>query len=250
MFLPKLTKRTHLLNIIAFISLVASLGMIFFYAPNESTMGHVQRVFYFHVGAGWVASVSFFVALVCGGLYLWRPKPVFDAISLASVEIGVVFIMINVVSGSVWGKPAWNTWWLWSPRLTSITILWLVYIAYFMLRGALDDVSKKRRFAAVYVIAAFVTVIVTYGSIRILRDIHPVVFAPDVALESAQGSAEGLQEFSGVDSLRMVITLNVSVLSFSILYLAWLANRLRLEAMKNMTQVAKMRLIAKFMEEG
>ena len=248
MLAPNFTKRTTLFNILAFVSLAISLAMIFFYAPTESSMGHVQRVFYFHVGAGWVASISFFVALVCGALYLRRPNPVYDAISLASVEIGIAFIMINVVSGSVWGKPAWNTWWLWSPRLTSITILWLVYIAYFMLRGALDDVEKKRRFAAVYVIAAFVTVIVTYGSIRILRDIHPVVFGP--ALESAQGSSEGLQEFSGVDSIRMVVTLNVSVLAFSLLYIAWLANRLRLEAMKNVTQLAKMRLIAKFMEEG
>ncbi|NET73964.1 MAG: cytochrome c biogenesis protein CcsA [Sphaerospermopsis sp. SIO1G2] len=244
MLLPKFTKRAYLFNIIAFVGLVVALGMIFFYAPNERTMGYVQRLFYFHVGSAWVASITFSVALVCGAIYLWKPQPHLDALSLASVEIGVVFIMMTIISGSVWGKPAWNTWWLWSPRLTSITILWLVYIAYFMLRGALDDVEKKRRFSAVYVIAAFVTVIITYGSIRILRDIHPIMFGG--ALESAQGAEQGLQEFSGLDSLRMVVTLNVTVLAFSLLYVAWLANRIRIEGMKNMSQQAKMRLIAKF----
>ncbi len=243
MYLPKFTQRTFLWNSIAFVAMTISLGMIFIYAPNETTMGHVQRLFYFHVGSAWVASITFFVALICGTLYLWKPKPEFDAISLASVEIGVVFIMLTIISGSVWGKPAWNTWWLWSPRLTSITILWLVYIAYFMLRGAVIDMEKMRRFAAVYVIAAFVTVIVTYGSIRILRDIHPVMFGG--ALESAQGAEQGLQEFSGLDSLRMVITLNVNVISFSLLYVAWLANRVRLEGMKALSQNARMRLINK-----
>ena len=122
---------------------------------------------------------------------------------------------MTIVAGSVWGRPAWNTWWTWSPRLTSITVMWLVYVAYFMLRGAVEDEQKRARFAAVYVIAAFITVIMTYVSIRLLRDIHPVVFGD--AVEGVQAGAEGLQEFSGVDSIRMVLTLNVSVVAFSLL---------------------------------
>ena len=193
-------------------------------------MGHVQRLFYFHVGSAWVASVTFFVALLCGVIYLIRPNLNLDKIAHASVEVGVVFVTMTIVSGSVWGKPAWNTWWIWSPRLTSITILWLVYVAYFMLRNAVDNPERRRRFSAVYLIAGFVTVILTYGSIRVLRDIHPIVFGG--ALESAEGQAQGLQEFSGVDSLYMVVTLNVAILAFSLIYVAWLANRIRLEQMK------------------
>ena len=132
---------------------------------------------------------------------------------------------MTIVSGSVWGRPAWNTWWIWSPRLTSITVLWLVYVAYFMLRGAIEDEEKRGRFAAVYVIAGFVTVIITFLSIRLLRDIHPVIIGAN------SEAAEGLQEFSGIDSMKMVITLNISVLTFTVLYLAWLANRLRLQRM-------------------
>ena len=146
---------------------------------------------------------------------------------LASVEVGLVFLTITTVAGSVWGRPAWNTWWLWSPRLTMVTIMWLAYAAYFMLRGAIDDEEKRARFSAVYVIVAFITVILTFVSIRVLRDIHPVMFGG--ATESAQGAAEGLQEFSGLDSTKMVVTLNVTVIAFTITFAAWMLNRIRLQ---------------------
>ena len=140
------TRKTSLWNWIAAAGILATLGMAFFYAPTEATMGHVQRIFYFHVGSAWTASVTFFVALACGLLYLRTRKTIWDTIALASVEIGIALIMMTIVSGSVWGRPAWNTWWVWSPRLTSVTIMWLVYIAYLVLRGAIDDPERKRRF--------------------------------------------------------------------------------------------------------
>ncbi len=238
------TRKITLWNWLAAAGIVATLAMAFLYAPVEVTMGNVQRIFYFHVGSAWVASVTFFVSLVSGILYLRGRRPLWDTISLASVEIGIVFIMMTIVSGSVWGRPAWNTWWLWSPRLTSVTIMWLVYIAYLVLRGAIDDPERKRRFSAVYVIAAFVTVVVTYGSIRILRDIHPVMFGP--ALEQAQGMEQGLQEFdSGLASMKMGITLTMSTIGFTLLYIAWLANRLRLQGTKDALAEVKMRILAR-----
>lgn len=246
MDLTFLTKRTRLLNLSAAVALAITLFLIFYFAPTER-MGHVQRLFYFHVGAAWVSAVTFFVALLCGLLYLWKPHPSWDKIALASVEIGVMFMTMTIVSGSVWGKPAWNTWWVWSPRLTSITIMWLVYVAYFLLRGALDDPEKKRRFSAVYLVAAFATVVITYGSIRILRDIHPVMFGG--ALESAQGAEQGLQEFSGLDSRDMGITLGFSTFTFTLLYLAWLANRIRLQNMLDEATQLKTRVIA-YLQEG
>ena len=140
-------------------------------APNEPTMGMVQRIFYFHVGSAWVGAIAFFVALAAGVLYLRKSDRKWDTLALASVEIGLVFLTMATVAGSVWGKPAWNTWWLWSPRLTLITVAWLTYAAYFMLRGAIEDEERRGRFAAVYVIVAFVTIIMAYVSVRILRDI-------------------------------------------------------------------------------
>lgn len=234
----KLDRPVRILNIAAILALALALGMIFFYAPVERTMGNVQRLFYFHVGSAWVGALAFFVALVCGVMYLRKPDKKWDTRALAAVEIGVVFLSMAIVSGSVWGKPAWNTWWLWSPRLTLVTIAWLTYVAYFMLRGAIEDEEKRGRFSAVYVIISFVTIILTYVSIRVLRDIHPVVFGGTLA--SAQGAAEGLQEFSGLDSLKMVITLNVTVVAFTLLFSAWMANRIRLQHMLDEANRLKM----------
>jgi heme exporter protein C len=240
-----LKKSIPVLNITAGTMMLVLLFTIFFFAPNELTMGNVQRLFYFHVGSAWTAAITFLVALVAGILYLRRPSKVLDTISLASVEIGIVFTTMTIISGSVWGRPAWNTWWDWdSPRLISITVMWLVYVAYLMLRNAIEDEERRGRFAAVYVIAAFVTVIMTYASVRILRDIHPVVFGG--TLESARGLEEGLQEFApGLDDAKMGITLTVSVITFTLIYLAWLANRINLQQMVDEAAVLKSRVIAR-----
>ncbi|GMQ77915.1 MAG: cytochrome c biogenesis protein CcsA [Anaerolineae bacterium] len=229
-----------ILNILAVTMIIISLLVNFFYAPTETTMGNVQRIFYFHVGAAWVAAVGFFVALISGIAYLRKPANIWDTIAVASVEIGLVFTSMTIVSGSVWGRPAWNTWWIWSPRLTSITVLWLVYVAYFMLRGAVEDEDKRGRFAAVYVVAAFVTVIITFFSIRLLRDIHPVLFG------EASEAAQGLQKFDGLASTKMVISLNISVLTFTVLFLAWLANRLRLQRLVDKVTDLKSQFMARY----
>lgn len=241
MRLEKMNRWIPTFNLLAGITLVISLGMNFFYAPTERTMGNVQRIFYFHVGTAWVGAVAFFVALVAGVLYLRQKRLIWDTIALSSVEIGLVFLTMATAAGAIWGKPAWNTWWLWSPRLTLITIAWLTYAAYFMLRGALEDEEKRGRFAAVYVIVAFVTIIMAYISIRIFRDIHPVVFGGTI--ESAAAGSEGLQEFeSGLSSMRMGITLTVNTISFTIMYIAWMLNRIRLQYLMDSVNSLKMRV--------
>ena len=239
----RLDKIAKALNWVAAILILLTLLMAFFYAPTERTMGNVQRILYFHVGSAWVASIAFFVALVSGALYLRKPDKRWDTISVASVEIGLAFTTMAIASGSIWGRPAWNTWWIWSPRLTSITILWLVYVAYFMLRGAIDDPEKRGRFAAVYVIAAFVTVIFTFLSIRILRDIHPVVVG------TASEAAEGGSEFaSGLDSAKMGMTLTLSTFSFTVLYVAWLVNRYRLQMLMDDAAALKARVMTRLQQ--
>lgn len=244
MQLSKLNRSVTILNVLALSGLLVSISMNFLYAPVERTMGNVQRIFYFHVGTAWVGAVAFFIALVAGILYLRKPDRRWDTIALSSVEVGLVFLTITTAAGSIWGKPAWNTWWLWSPRLTLITIAWLTYAAYFMLRGAIEEEEKRGRFAAVYVIVAFVSIILAYVSIRIWRDIHPVVFGG--TLESAEGASEGLQDIApGLDSMRMGITLTVNTISFTLIYLAWLANRIRLQYLKNEVSLLKMRVAAR-----
>ena len=239
---PRLQKARPILNWAAVIMLAISLYLVFFFAPDERSMGNVQRIFYFHVGTAWVAAVTFFVALVAGISYLIRPSKKKDTIALASVEIGIVFTTMTIIAGSVWARPAWNTWWVWTPRLTSITVMWLVYVAYFMLRGAVEDDERRARFAAVYVIAAYVTVLMTYVSIRLLRDIHPVVFGG--ATETAAGAEEGLQDIApGLDSAKMGITLLASTITFTLIYVAWLVNRLHLQELINEAAELKTRVI-------
>lgn len=234
----------RILNWSAAAMMVVTLLLVFFYAPSERTMGNVYRIFYFHFGSATAALVAFGVGLWAGIRYLRRRVRIWDTVAVASVEIGLIFISMTIASGSIWGKPAWNTWWIWSPRLTFVTVLWLVYVAYFMLRGAIEDQEKRARFAAVYVIVAFVTVIMTYGSIRVLRDIHPVVIGS--ALESAQGAEEGLMEVApGIDSSRMNHTMWVSLTSFVLLYGAWLANRIRLQGIMDEASTLKMRLLTR-----
>lgn len=239
-----LDRWTRIMNWAAGLMLVVTLFMIFFFAPTERTMGHVQRILYFHIGVAWVAAITLFVALVGGAMYLWKGNRRWDTISLASVEVGVAFVTMTIVSGSVWARPAWNTWWIWEPRLTSVTVMWLVYAAYFMLRGAVEDDEKRRRFAAVYAIAAFITVLMTYLSIRFLRSIHPVVFGGTV--EAAAGRAEGESQFaSGLESAKMGITIMVSTITFSLIYVAWLLNRIRLQRLMDEAETLKMKVIAR-----
>jgi heme exporter protein C len=243
----RLVGASNVLNWAAGIAMVIALFMVFFFAPEERTMGNVQRIFYFHVGGAWVAAITFGVALLAGVSYLRNPSNNKDTIALASVEIGIVFTTTTIVAGSVWGRPAWLTWWEWTPRLTSITVLWLVYMAYFMLRGAVEDDERKKRYAAVYVIAAFVTVIMTYISIRLLRDLHPVLFGG--AVEGAQGGQEGLQVIApGLASAKMGMTLLASVITFSLIYLAWLVNRLKLQRIVDDVAALKMRVMARLEE--
>ncbi len=239
----RLNRNIHILNIVAFIALSVTAVMVFFYAPVERTMGNLHRILYFHVGSAWAGSIVFFVALVCGILYLRRPDRKWDTIAHASVEIGIIFLTMAIAAGSVWGKPAWNTWWIWSPRLTLVTVAWLTYAAYFMLRGAVESEEKRARFSAIYVIIAFLTIIMTFASIRILRDIHPVVIG-EVA-ESAEGLAQGESEIAaGVDSMKMGITLMASTIAFTIVYAAWLLNRIRLQHLSETVNDLKLRVMA------
>lgn len=239
---PRLDRAIRVMNIAAVVAMAIAIGSIFLYAPTEVTMGNVQRLFYFHVGSAWVGALAFGAALIGGVLYLRRGDRRYDNLSSASVEVGLVFLTMAIIGGSFWGKPAWNTWWIWSPRLTLVTVAWLVYAAYFMLRGAIDDRHRRARFAAVYAIFAFLVIILTYVSIRIFRDIHPVVFGGTT--EAAAGASEGLQEFSGLDSARMGITLLINVIAFSLLGVAWVLVRIRLQNLMDYADSLKTRVAA------
>jgi len=192
--------------------------MVFFYAPMERVMGNVQRVFYFHVATGWVGFLSLFVAVIVGIIYLRTNNLKWDIVGLAAVEIGLMFSFINIVTGSIWARPIWNTWWTWDPRLVTATIMELIYFAYLMLRQGIENPVRRARFGAVYAILGFVSVPISFMSIRIWRTIHPVVIG--------SGSSEAQGSFDMTSQMLTVFLF--SLLVFTVLFVDLLWNRIRL----------------------
>lgn len=207
-----------ILDGITIVLLVAATWMVFFYAPTEAVMGQVQRVFYFHVAAGWVGMLSFLVAAIAGVVYLIKANSKWDIIGVSSVEIGIVFALINVITGSIWARPIWNTWWTWDPRLTTATIMLLIYAAYLMLRAGIDDPSRRARFGAVYAIIGFLSVPLTFFSARLFRTIHPVVIGTN------QPGATGAFDMTP----PMLSTFLFSLLTFTFIFIVLLWHRVRM----------------------
>ncbi|MAT42069.1 MAG: cytochrome C assembly protein [Anaerolineaceae bacterium] len=225
-------KLLTVLDGVTLVTFLAATAMVFFYAPTERVMGAVQKVFYFHVAAGWVGMVSFFVAAVVGVIYLIKKSPNMDLIGIAAVEIGIIFTLINIVTGAIWARPIWNAWWTWDPRLTTATIMELVYIAYLMLRQGIDDPERRARFGAVYAIVGFLSVPLTFFSIRIFRTIHPVVIG------GSDPSAVGAFDMTP----KMFQTLMFSIVVFSILFIDLIWHRVRLGKFQNYLEELKIKL--------
>jgi heme exporter protein C len=213
-----------LLASLTFLGMIASLYMAFIYAPTEAVMGHIQRIFYFHMGAVWVATISFTVVFIASIQYLRKESRFWDILALSSAEIGVLFTTLTIITGSIWARPVWGKWWTWDPQLTTTFILWILYVAYLMLRSATGSNLKRAKFAAVYGIIAFIDLPLVYLSVRLMRGISPVVF----------GSGGG-----GI-APQMMVTLVVCLITFTLLYIVLLRERMSIEGMRD--EVARLKL--------
>ncbi|MDA1127356.1 MAG: cytochrome c biogenesis protein [Chloroflexi bacterium] len=161
------------LAVITGVMMLVDLYLIFMVAPTDSVLGHVQRVFYFHVPVAIMSFLAFFVVFLGSLMYLIKRTPKWDAIAHASAEVGVVFVTLALITGIIWARPVWNTWWTWEPRLTTTLILWLIYVAYLMVRSYAPNQSKGAVYAAVMGIVGFVDVPIVYYSVVWWRSIHP-----------------------------------------------------------------------------
>jgi heme exporter protein C len=229
--------KPRLLQVMDFVSitlLAVATGMVFFYAPLERMMGAVQKIFYFHVASAWVGMLGFLVAAAAAAIYLRTSKRKWDSISLASVEISVIFLLVAIVTGSIWARPVWNTWWTWDPRLTTTTVMVLVYAAYLMLRQGIEDPDRRARFGAVYAILGFFSVPLTLLSIRIWRTIHPVVIG------SSDPGAEGTFAMTGT----MLQTFLFSLFVFSIIFVTLMWHRTRLGQLADQVEQLKMTIVS------
>src|SRR5574341_555141 len=154
-----------ILDIGSIMLLGVSMYLSLVFAPTELVMGDVQRVFYFHIGPAWTALLGFILAAVFSVIYLIKKDLKWDRLQVAAVEVSLVFFFITIVLGSIWARPAWNTWWTWDPRLTTAAITELIYIAYFMLRQGIDDPDRRARFGAVYALVGGLSAPITFFAI-------------------------------------------------------------------------------------
>src|SRR3989304_2658611 len=227
--------KPRLLTVLDFVPaalFVLAIGMVFFYAPLEAVMGQVQRVFYFHVAAGWVGMLSFLVAAIAGVVYLTSSNRKWDIVSLSAIEIGIVCALMNIVSGSIWARPIWNPWWTWDPRLTTATIMELIYAAYLMLRQGIEDPDRRARFGAVYAIIGFLSVPLTFFSARLFRTIHPVVIG------SNDPNAQGQFDMTP----KMLQTFMFGLLTFTFIFADLLWHRIRLGRLADKAEQMKLKM--------
>ncbi len=205
------------LPVAATVAMLAALWCVFMYAPNERVQGPVQRIFYFHVNSAWSAFLAFGLTAVASVMFLWRRRPEHDRLAHASAEVGMLFCTMVLVTGPIWARPIWGTWWTWDPRLTFTVVLWTIYAVYLVLRAmGRDDPLIAQLSATLAIIGALIIPLIMV-SVRLWRGMHPsVISAP---------RAEG-----GLQDPRMGTTLLVVLAAFALLFL-WLLWR-RYESMR------------------
>lgn len=218
--------RPRIALILSVVLMIAALAMVFAWVPTDKDEGIIQRIFYFHVPVAWIAFLAFFVTFIAGIAYLARRNPWWDIVASSSAEIGLVFATLILITGSIWAKPVWGIWWTWDARLTSSLVLWLIYLAYFIVRAYVPEEERRARYAAVVGIIGFVDVPIVALAITLTRTQHPgaIIF---------QGGLAG----------PMLATLLVSIAAFTALYFTLLFVRIHLgedeRELKSLTEASR-----------
>lgn len=219
------TSLDRLLLATSLVLMLTALYLVFIYAPTEKEMGEIQRIFYFHVPLAWTAFLAFFVVFVGSISYLLKRDSKWDILAKSSAEIGVVFTTLVLITGPIWARPVWGTWWEWEARLTSSLVLWLTYIGYLLVRSYASEESMGARFAAVLGIMGFINVPIVYLSVNLWRTQHPPHLVND--LDGA-----------------MLLTLLVSIAAFTALYVLLIYHSTSVRALAN-----RVRYLNQLMEE-
>jgi heme exporter protein C len=196
---------------LAALGLAAGLVMAFGIAPREVTQGNVQRIMYLHVPTVLVAYLAFTVVLVASIAYLVRRDAGADRLAHASAEVGVLFTGLTIASGAIWGKPTWGTWWTWDARLTSVAILFVMYLGYLLLRGMIEDRERAARYSAVVGIIAALDIPLVHFSVYWWRTLHQ----PPSMLKPGPATMPG----------GILAALLVNIVAFALVYGYFVAKR-------------------------
>ncbi|MFH2130941.1 MAG: cytochrome c biogenesis protein CcsA [bacterium] len=205
----------RLLGILLILTIGGCGWMVFFWAPLESSMGIVQKIMYIHVPSVWISFLSFFIAFITSIGYLWKRSEGFDILACSTVEIGVVFCGIALMTGSIWAKPTWNTYWSWDPRLTTTLILFLIFVGYILLRRFTSYGEQQARLSAIIVIVGFLDIPLIHMSVVWWRTLHQ----PSTFFSSQKN----------VIDRPLLIMLWISLLTFSFLFAYLLSIRVEIE---------------------
>jgi len=143
------------------------------FTPIERFQGPAQKIFYVHVPAAVTTELAVILVGLAGAFFLFLKDPRLDRFAEASAEVGTVFAVIVLVTGPIWGKPVWGTWWTWDARLTSTLFLFFLLIGYQVLRGAVADPGLRARYCAVLGICAVVLVGFVHMSVYLFPTLHP-----------------------------------------------------------------------------
>ena len=210
------------LGIAATAAAVLASWMGLLWAPTDAVQGDVYRVIYVHVPTAWLAYLAFVVVFLASIGWLWTRRPWFDALAVASAEIGVLFTGLFIVAGSIWAKPTWGVWWTWDPRLVTTAVMFLMYLGYLLLRSLSNDFERRATRAAVLGIVAVVDIPIVHLSVLWMNSQHqlPTVLrlAGSPQLDPSMGLALGM-----------------SVVAFTLVYVALLVERMALERRRQRT---------------
>lgn len=212
------SRRLTALGYAAWGSIALSLALVFLLArtADPSMGGELQRIFYFHVPSAWIAYLAFAIVFIASIAYLKTGSNRWDLLAGSSAEVGVVFCTLVLITGPIWARPVWGTWWQWDARLTSALVLWLTYVGYLFLRALSTEPGRTGRLAAVVGIVGFVNVPIVHFSVRWWRTLHPSGPTPANPAEA-----------SGLGGPEMTAFF-VSLAAFTLLFAWLLATRVRL----------------------
>jgi heme exporter protein C len=201
------------LPVLTLLTVGAAIFMVFVYVPTDRFQGIVQRIFYFHVPLAMMSFAAFGLVAIASILFLWQGSRFWDRLAHSCAEVGMVFCTLVLVTGPIWARPIWGTWWTWDARLTTTLILWLIYAAYLMLRTVSASGGQEARYAAVLGIVGAVDIPIINRSVYWWRTIHPAV------LITREGG-------SGLGDPRMQATFGVCLIAFLLLFvwLVWVRN--------------------------
>ncbi|MGP8322161.1 MAG: cytochrome c biogenesis protein [Methanosarcinaceae archaeon] len=232
------SQKTRILSILTAVILPIALGMIFYYLPHmRGESGEILsssfKIFYFHLPIAITSYLAFFVVFIASILYLKRGTHNWDVLARSSAEIGSIFALLVLLTGSIWAKATWGWYWIWEPRLTTSLALFLVYLSYLLMRQAIEEPEKRARLSAVFGIVGFASVPLSFLSIRMWRSAHPLMFGP-----SAQNTSDG-----GLEGVSLQLTLLVNFIAFFLLFATMISYKIQNEKLQEEINEKKQALL-------